>query len=136
MKNTDSESVFADADLVYSYTRAQALEDGLLVDLTEQARETGFRVPVAITRAAWADCIEWPREREREYQDEPARARDVLWMLRCAISARRANSTELLFWLVRIPRGASRATKVQLKCVSGPGDNAEHVMTIMLPEED
>lgn len=37
--------------LIASYTRAEAIEDGALVDVTTQARETlsGFRVPVAVT---------------------------------------------------------------------------------------
>ncbi len=37
------------------YTRAQALDDGFLVDVSELAKEAGFRFPVALTRAAWAD---------------------------------------------------------------------------------
>ena len=35
------------------YTRAQAIEDGILVDVSETAREAGFRIPVAVTRSVW-----------------------------------------------------------------------------------
>jgi type I site-specific restriction endonuclease len=37
---------------IHSYTRADAFADGYLVDVTDTAREAGFRFPVALTRAA------------------------------------------------------------------------------------
>lgn len=40
-------------EVIYSYTRAQALEDGELVDVTETAREAGFKLPFAVSRALW-----------------------------------------------------------------------------------
>ena len=39
------------------YTRAQAIEDGILVDVSETAREAGFRIPVAITRTVWSRLV-------------------------------------------------------------------------------
>lgn len=38
-----------------TYTRKQAIEDGVLVDLssTQEAREAGFKAPVAATRHLW-----------------------------------------------------------------------------------
>jgi hypothetical protein len=38
-----------DDDLIYAYTRAQALADGVLVDVSQMAREAGFKFPTAIT---------------------------------------------------------------------------------------
>ena len=35
--------------VIFSYTRAQAIEDGVLVDLSAWAREEGFRYPLAVT---------------------------------------------------------------------------------------
>ena len=46
--------MFDSSDLIHSYTRAQAIEDGVLVDVSDVATEAGFKLPVAITRAAWA----------------------------------------------------------------------------------
>ena len=37
--------------IIYAYTRSQALADGVLVDVTEIAREVGFKLPVALTEA-------------------------------------------------------------------------------------
>lgn len=46
-------------DLIYSFGRTQAIDDGVLVDVSDMARQGGFVVPVALTTAAWADCVAW-----------------------------------------------------------------------------
>ena len=38
-----------DAEVISCYTRKQAIEDGVLVDVSQTARECGFRHPVAVT---------------------------------------------------------------------------------------
>ena len=59
MKRTDELSSLEDifGPVIMSYTRAQALEDGVLVDAGPLAREAGFHWPVALTRAVWEDCV-------------------------------------------------------------------------------
>lgn len=126
-------------EVIYRYTRTQAIEDGVLVDVSETAREAGFRWPVAMTSAAWADCVAWSEEdnHRQVYQDESGRLWDVLWMAFVAI--RSANSgTQLEYQLYRVPRdGRSvEARLTSLKLVCGPGDAGEPVVTIMLPGED
>ncbi|PXV79112.1 DUF6573 family protein [Nitrosomonas eutropha] len=44
---------FQASDVIHTHTRAQLIEDGDLIDVSETAREAGFMVPVAITRAVW-----------------------------------------------------------------------------------
>jgi hypothetical protein len=130
-------SPFDGADIISIYTRAQAIEDGFLVDVSEMAKEAGFRFPVAMTRAAWSDCVEWPSEGMAAYQDESGRLWDVLWMAKVTI-ARAGGGSRIEFPICRIPNEA-RATaprERQLVAVCGPGDQAEPVITLMLPEED
>lgn len=135
--------------VIYRYTRAQALADGVLVDVSNASAEAGFRVPVALTRAAWDDCVEWNDEdtRRQTPQNESGRLWDVLWMARCAIASLRRDPESgrsresfptLYYRLFRVPRGgrAMRPREVTMKVVSGPGDDGEHVITIMLPHED
>ena len=43
--------MFENVDLVHRYTRADALRDGVLIDVSAVAREAGIRYPVALTRA-------------------------------------------------------------------------------------
>jgi hypothetical protein len=45
--------MFDNADLIHRYSRADAIRDGVLIDVTPTAREAGFRFPVALTSAAW-----------------------------------------------------------------------------------
>lgn len=129
--------------VVSTYTRAQALSDGVLIDAGPMAREVGFRCPVALTGAAWQDCVAWT-ETENEsqtLQDQNGRLWDVLYMATFGIRHHRARGklgNELLFKLHRVPRdGRSREPVLtKLKLVMGPGDAGEPVITIMLPHED
>jgi hypothetical protein len=47
--------MFEEADLIHVYTRADALRDGVLIDVSQTAREAGFKSPAALTRAARRD---------------------------------------------------------------------------------
>jgi hypothetical protein len=119
-------------DIIFSYTRAQAIEDGVLVDVSQLAKEAGFRYPVAVTQGVWADCISVAADDVA--QDETGRLWDILNVLRYRI--RRAKDEQVLFFEVLIAKGNRRPKPVRLKSHCEPGDNAEPVITIMLPNED
>ena len=72
-------------DLIYSYSRAQAVSDGVLLYVTDLAKEAGFRFPVALTSAAWADCVAWRAGSRSNGQSEAGRLWDVLTTARLAI---------------------------------------------------
>ena len=120
---------------VHRYSRAQAIEDGMLIDVTETAKEAGFKVPVAVTHAVWDGCIE-PSEKLKEVgQSVSGRLWDVLWM--CALKARFSEGDRFLFALyVRYGTREHQIKKEILKAVIGPGDQGEPVITIMEPGED
>lgn len=121
--------------VIFQYTRAQALEDGVLIDLTEWAQEVGFTFPVAVTAAVWAEYIV-PHEKLQEVgQSERGRAHDMLWMLFNAIRGSKDPGSELHFEVLFL-QYPQRRQKVTLKSVCGPGDAAAPVITIMLPNED
>jgi hypothetical protein len=128
-------------NVISTYTRAQAIADGVLIDVTTAAKEAGFVWPVAISQGAWSDCVEWTDEdtRRQRYQDESGRLWDVVYMaVRAIKSSRREPSPVRLFPLWRVPcggRGKKPRLKV-LKMIVGPGDDTEPVITIMLPSED
>ena len=46
-KTDGSESLFG--EVIFSYTRAQAIADRVLIDVTPTAVEAGFRFPTAVT---------------------------------------------------------------------------------------
>ena len=138
---------------IFVYSRAQAIADGVLVDLTSAADDqgcllcpqAGFKGPVAITRAAWAQTIEaggtWKPDGDGETlelkggQSLTGRLWDVLWMLRAASG--QAGSTDRVHFQVLVDvDGDGHHEVVKLWALCGPGDDARPVITIMLEGED
>ena len=141
MSNTSNEpsaeSFFG--EVISTYTRAQALEDGVLVDAGSMAREAGFKWPVALTSAVWADCVAWTDDDQQQaYQDQSGRLWDLLFMASHAIRTRKDSGDRLLFQFYRVPRDGQsmEAELTTLKLMIGPGDNSEPVITVLLPNED
>lgn len=121
---------------IHVYTRAQAIADDVLHDVTTDAAEAGFRVPVALTAAAWGDVVEWNTD-NRAHQDERGRLWDVLTMARFYAQRDRA-ADRVPFRVLRVPNTpqATRPRYADLVLHIGPGDHGEPVLTIMLPGED
>jgi hypothetical protein len=138
-KTEEATGFWEDAEVIASYSRAQAIEDGALIDVSETAREAGITFPVAVTRAAWEDCCEWTDSdsKAKPYgQSVQGRLWDVVSMLRYAIRSSHGGNI-IHYRLSRIPRPGNGAKKlVTLKSVCGPGDTPDPVITIMLPNED
>lgn len=138
----DLESVFG--PVIYAYTRRQAIEDGHLVAIEPGiCREAGFNWPVAVTREVWDQYVQWPQGHKSLPQDEDGRLWDVLWMCRSAIRdpslrVRTLSEQALVYQLYVVPfTGHGKCPRLTyLKLVCGPGDDAEPVVTIMLPEQD
>ena len=130
-----SDSAFDDMPLIYQYTRQQAIEDGVLVDLTEWARETGFTIPVACTATVWNGFVVPPEHLRELGQSERGRAHDLLWMLFLSIRRCRDNTDQLSYQVVFL-QDHDRHETVTFKSICGPGDQAEPVVTVMMPDED
>jgi hypothetical protein len=121
-------------DPIHRYTRAQAISDGVLVDVTTTAKEAGIGYPVALTRAVWERCVRVPPGVAG--QDEAGRLRDLVWLLRCAIGGSDAGTREVRFGVhVRNDNRKRTPPLVRLKAVCGPGDQGEPVITVLLPNE-
>ena len=80
-------------EVIYAYTRKQALADGFQVEVSKTAQEAGIRFPVFITRTAFDAYVTIPPNVSG--QDEAGRLWDVVWMLRFAI-LRSASGCERL----------------------------------------
>jgi hypothetical protein len=127
--------MFENADLIHRYSRADAIRDGVLVDVTGPATGAGFKYPVALTAAVWARCVAVPPG--VLCQDEAGRLWDVLTMLRFAIRASKERVSELRFAVhVRNDNRERTPPLVHLKAVCGPGDEGEPVVTVLMPDED
>lgn len=124
--------MFTKDDLIFAYTRQQAIADGVLVDVTETAKQAGFAFPVALTQGVWAECVAVPKD--DPCQDEAGRLWDVLCMLRFA--ARKSDSEEIRYslYVQKEPDGGPEL--VTLRAVCGPDDDGSPCITVMLPHED
>jgi hypothetical protein len=123
-----------DWKLIYAYTRHQAIADGDLVDVTEMAKEVGFRIPVAMTSTVWSKYVEVPEGVEG--QDVEGRQWDVLMMLYWAIG-RKKDGSELCFKLhVRNDNRDGVPPFVELKAVCGPDDDGKPCITVTMVDED
>jgi hypothetical protein len=129
----DNTDIFG--EVIYAYTRQQAIEDGVLIDVSPLAKEAGFKCPVALTAAAWAEAVEIPPGVEG--QDETGRLWDVLNVLMVEIRRHNGACSEIRFAVhVRNDNRDRTPPLVDLKSLAGPGDNGELVVTILLPNED
>ncbi len=145
----DQEDTFG--EVIYAYTRAQALADGTLIDVTKVAKEAGIVYPTAITQALWNRYI-IPPDQLKSFQDADGRLWDVLTMFTFTVRAMKTKRTDtdviesqkdtsqtLFFKTVfQMPSKThhSKMVTVDLKAVCGPSDDATPVITIMLPDED
>ena len=119
--------------VICSYSRAQAIADGVLIDASKLASEAGFRYPVALTSAAWRTCVEVPPADKTH--DQVGRLWDVLNVLRFAIKCG-APGADTIYFCVDVADENEVITTVRLKSICGPGDDAAPVVTITLPDED
>ena len=62
--------------IIYAYTRAQAVADGVQVDVTKTAQEAGIKFPMFLTRAVFDAYVAVPEGVTG--QDEAGRLWDVI----------------------------------------------------------
>jgi hypothetical protein len=125
--------MFEDADIIYTYTRAQAHEDGVLVNLVPFASDVcrqHYKYPISCTNTVFA-LIEKAVRNERYCNDYAGIIHDMLWMSK---QYSRPNTDTVIFPCIIM--GAGRRKNYWFKMVISPGDTPDPVITIMLPEED
>ena len=119
--------MLTDDDLIYSYTRAEALADGVLMDVSERAKRAGIRYPTACTAGVWSliDCLPASETDTLAGIVRDIRLDQVLAAMLSAI--RRARGTD---------RVEFSALGAALWAQCGPGDTAAPCITIMREGED
>ena len=124
-------------EVIHTYSRADAINDGFLVDFTDPESDTGdvcrqhYKFPIAATSAVFA-VMQKAVENKRYCQDYAGILHDMLWMSRCM--GRKLNESTVMFRV--IIQGAGRSKYHDFKLVVGPGDAGEPVITLMMPNED
>ena len=125
---------------ISTYTRAQAIEDGALVNLmgffsthddVASVCRQHYKFPIACTAAVF-DIMQKAVENPRYCNDYAGIVHDMLWMSK--VMKRQIDESTVMFRV--IIAGAGRQRNYDFKLVVGPGDQGEPVITIMMPDED
>jgi hypothetical protein len=131
--NTNNESPFG--EVIYAYTRAQAVADGFQVEVTKTALQAGIRFPVFLTRTVYDAYVTVPPNVTG--QDEAGRLWDIVWMLRFAVQRSRPGCDRLPVALyVRNDNRPAKLIKLVATCGPLDMDNPHPAITVMMPDED
>ncbi len=134
--------MFDGCQVIHTYSRKEAIEDGFLIDVNHLAKTKGFKCNVCVTSAVWSKINSIP---ERfSHQDVAGRLWDILNVL---YYRARVSGSAVIEFKVYMPHevhvagqdGPDRKDVVEelnLVSVAGPGDERELVITIRLPGED
>jgi hypothetical protein len=134
MNTPDSSHPFG--EVIFAYTRAQAVADGVQIEVTKTAAEAGIRFPVFLTRGVFDAYVEVPPGVTG--QDEAGRLWDIVWMLRFAILRSRSGQWRVPVALYVRQSDTERPRLVKLIATVGPLDldDSQAAITVMLPDED
>lgn len=124
---------FDDFEIIHSYSRKQAIADGVLIDVTDRAREAGFKLPVCVSDHLYHGYVVPPDGMDGEGQSVKGRLHDLFTMTKAAMATRWEDNRVYYQALFRMPRSLDL---VKCLAVVGPGDDMEPVITLMLPEDE
>lgn len=122
------------SEVIYQYSREQALADGVLVDVSKVGKEAGIKYPIAVTEALWRSYIIPSNELESVGQSIDGRLWDVLFLF--TFYARKVSTPEFQYKCLFLMNPSGSPELKSIKAHIGPGDQGEPVITLMLPEED
>ncbi|WP_320169398.1 DUF6573 family protein [Maridesulfovibrio sp.] len=106
--------------MIYSYTRKQAIEDGNLIDVTEQSKGTGFKVPVAVSVTLYERYITPPKGLEGEGQSVEGRLHDLFTMCLLAMQDK-LDQSRISFQVLFLTKSSPRTIEeIEVVCQCGP----------------
>jgi hypothetical protein len=112
----DSSGAFDGAQVIYAYTNEQAVADGMKVDVTEWAKEAGFKIPVFFTRGVYDLCENIP---DGVAEDKRGRAHDILYV----------GSRAVLVKMKKEGEWEARLTEYHVRFADGEGLPDEYTFT-------
>ncbi len=121
-------------NVIYAYTRRQAIKDAVLIEANDLAREAGFKWPVALSDHLYHSYIVPALALVAEGQSIQGRLWDVLTVLRYTIKNSKEDSYLRFSVLFQMSPGEA-PVPIELVSVAGPDDDGSPCITIMLPED-
>ena len=130
-----ADGITAFGPVIYSYTRAQAVADGVQVEVTRTAQEAGIKFPMFLTRTVFDAYVAVPPDVSAE--DEAGRLWDIVWMTRFAIIRAKPGVDRIPVALyVRNDNCAAKLVKLIAQCGPLDIDDPQPAITVMMTDED
>jgi len=121
--------------IIYSYTRTQAIADGTLADITDIAKDAGFRYPTAVSTHLYHEVLNPSESLAAQGQSLLGRIWDMLTILRLSIKSQ-PDTSWLTFSPLFVMTPDTSPAPITIISTVGPGDHGEPVITLYLPEDD
>lgn len=119
---------------ISEYSRAKAIEDGFIINVTEQAKRNRFQIPVALTQQAFHDCVYVFKVDEKKLQtNEDKRLARLLQVFRFTLRSKNnssKNAVDFTFTFQTVRNGKLVTDTADLVAFICPGDDGEPVITI------
>lgn len=125
---------FEDWPIISTYSRKQALADGVLIDITADAAQVGFKLPTAVSDALMHRYVMPPSGMLGEGQSLEGRLHDLLYL--AFLTARQHQESGRVEFEVVFLMRPGQHEKIRVVLHVGPGDEGEPVLTIMLPGDE
>jgi len=117
--NNNTNNLFDEAEVIYSYTWDDAINDGTFIRIPEELSKQLFKYPMAITNTIWSRYIEG--------YDINGRLWDILWMMKNG----KKDGSDCYF---KVKLG-QKWVEMMAVCEARNPKNPEPIITIMLPED-
>jgi hypothetical protein len=135
MKDNDNNTSSGDnnnepePEVIFSYSRAEAIEDGVLVDYSDnEVIKKFWKIPFAATDTVASKIDDAIRDHKKDLNGI---LHDISYKAQFEFKLKGEPNDPILFFKVNIG-----VEEVELKLHIGPGDKGEPVFTLMLPHED
>lgn len=115
-------------NIIYTYTRQQAIEDGVFVDVSEVARTIGFVIPVVITSSIYYAYI------KKDDEQETARRLDAFLLIMYKQIQEQKNKVDN-FLKAKVCFDKDKETEVWAVVEGISPVDPRPAMNIMLPED-
>jgi hypothetical protein len=124
-KQHKEQTMFENTEIISTYTAEQAEEDGFLINVTEIAKEAGFKWTTRISRTVHDLCTP---PKSNKIQSYKGRLWDVLWMAFLAIKRNNTNN-DLVVYKVKLGR------KIETLWITIDGTMGEPAIHIITPSD-
>ena len=126
---------FENFTLISTYTRAQAIADGVLIDISATAAKHGFKLHTVVTDNLYHRYLTPPDGLSAgEGQSLAGRLHDLLTM--AMLAARKGLGRNRVEFEVLFLMRPGKLDLVKVIAHVGPGDDPAPVLTLMLPGDD